>query len=49
MIIKAQVSFCGEISMNKGDVREVTKSPLVAELIKIGYVKEIKPRKEKKE
>lgn len=48
MIVEATISFCGEICMNKGEVREVSASPTVLELIKIGYLKEKRPRKEKK-
>lgn len=42
MIIEALTSFCGVLSMAKGEVREYSNEAVLADLISSGYVKEIK-------
>lgn len=46
---KALISFSGKISMAKGQVREITDKEVVKDLLKAGYIEEIKPTKKKKE
>lgn len=40
MKVKALKSFCGIISMNEGEVREISDLSLVNDLIKSGLVKD---------
>ena len=48
MIVKALISFCGQVSMSKGEVRNISDLSVAKDLIKAGYVQEErKPRKEK--
>lgn len=53
MLCKATVSFSGVISMTGGEIREISDSSLVNDLLKAGYVIEHKadeqPKAEKKE
>ena len=42
MKVKALVSFCGKVSMGKGEVREVTYQDILKDLLKAGYVVEVK-------
>lgn len=53
MLYKATVSFSGMISMTGGEVREISDSSLVKDLLKAGYIIEHKaddaPKTEKKE
>lgn len=44
MKCEAQVSFAGQVSMRRGEVRELNRS-LAAPLIKCGYLKEKRERK----
>lgn len=50
MKVKANVSFCGQVSMYKGEVRELNSS-LANPLIKCGYLTKIQntAKKNKKE
>ena len=48
MKVRATVSFCGEVSMMKGEVGVIPDLPARA-LLKAGYVEEIKPEKKRKE
>lgn len=53
MLYKAKVSFTGLISMAMGEVRDISDSPVVKDLIKVGYIeptekKSLKRKKEKK-
>ena len=50
MKVKANVSFCGQVSMYKGEVRELNNS-LATPLIKCGYLTKIQntAKKNKKE
>lgn len=36
----ALVSFCGQISMAEGEVRDIPDPSLVKDLLKAGYIKE---------
>ena len=42
---KALISFSGKISMFKDQVREITDKELVKDLLKAGYIEEVKPTK----
>lgn len=42
MKIKANVSFCGEKCMKKGEVIECSKTEGIVSLLKAGYVSEVK-------
>ena len=47
---KALKSFSGKISMRKGEVRAITDKAVVADLIRAGYIEEVKkPKAEKTE
>lgn len=41
MIVKSLISFCGAVSMAKGDVKEIDDA-LARDLLGIGYVEEIR-------
>lgn len=47
MRYEATVAFAGQVSMRKGEVRELTK-PLAAPLVKCGYLKEVKQKESKR-
>lgn len=47
MIVKATVSFCGVVSMGRGEVAEVADGPALKDLLDAGYVVEAKKEKEK--
>lgn len=47
-MFKALVSFSGLISMAKGQVREINDKAIVEDLLKAGYIEEIKSAKEVK-
>lgn len=40
---RALVSFSGRISMSDGDVRDITDKALAADLLRCGYIEEVKP------
>lgn len=42
---KALKSFSGKISMNKGQVREITDKEFAKNLLEAGYIEEVKPAK----
>lgn len=46
---KALISFSGRISMTKGQVREIKEKEIIKDLLKAGYIEEIKSTKKKKE
>lgn len=48
MKVEAVISFCGVLSMAKGEVREYGNEAVLADLISAGYVKEIKEEPETK-
>lgn len=42
---KALKSFSGAISMREGETREIKDADLVADLLRAGYIEEVKPTK----
>ena len=46
---KALIGFSGKISMTKGQIREIKNKEIVKDLLKAGYIEEIKPTKKKKD
>ena len=42
---KALVGFSGKITMNKGQVKEIKDKEIINDLLKAGYIEEIKPTK----
>lgn len=42
---KALISFSGQISMTEGEVREISDQSLVMDLLKAGYIEEVKSEK----
>ena len=46
---RALVNFSGVVSMSKGQVREINDKVVVEDLLKAGYIEEVKPTKKKKE
>ena len=48
MMYKALISFTGLISMTKGDVREISDISLARDLLKAGYIEEIKEKEQVK-
>ena len=45
---KALVSFTGLITMRKNEVKEIKDKALVKDLLKAGYIEEVKSAKAKK-
>lgn len=45
---KALVSFTGLITMRKNEVKEIKDKKIVKDLLKAGYIVEVKPEKTKK-
>lgn len=42
---KALKSFSGAISMCEGETREIEDAEIVADLLKAGYIEEVKPKR----
>lgn len=42
---KALKSFSGAISMYEGETREIDNAAIVADLLKAGYIEEVKPKR----
>lgn len=42
---RALKSFSGIISMHEGETREIDNADLVADLLKAGYIEEVKPKR----
>lgn len=42
---KALKSFSGAISMHEGETREIDNAEVVADLLKAGYIEEVKPKR----
>lgn len=42
---KALKSFSGAISMHEGETREIKDAAIVADLLKAGYIEEVKPKR----
>lgn len=45
---RAKISFSGIFSMRKGEVKEIKDKYIVKDLLKAGYIEEVKPAKAKK-
>lgn len=45
---RAKVGFSGLISMRKNEVKEIKDKKIVKDLLKAGYIEEIKPQKKRK-
>jgi hypothetical protein len=45
---KALVSFSGLVSMSKGQVKEIKDKEVIEDLLRAGYIEEVKPVKEVK-
>jgi hypothetical protein len=45
MLYKALVSFSGAVSMTMGEVKEITDKAIVEDLLKAGYIEEVKTEK----
>ena len=45
---RAVVGFTGLLTMKKGEVKEIKDKALVKDLLKAGYIVEVKPEKAKK-
>ena len=44
-MLKALTSFSGVVSMCEGETREIDDAAIVADLLRAGYVEEVKPAK----
>ena len=42
---RALKSFSGVISMHEGETREIEDAELVADLLRAGYIEEVKPKR----
>lgn len=42
---KALKSFAGIVSMHEGETREIEDADVVADLLKAGYIAEVKPKR----
>ncbi len=42
---RALKSFSGVISMHEGETREIDDAELVADLLRAGYIEEVKPKR----
>lgn len=42
---KALKSFSGIVSMYEGETREIDDAEIVADLLKAGYIEEVKPKR----
>lgn len=49
MLYKALVSFTGKVTMAEGDVGEIPDITVAEDLLKAGYIEEIKKEPKKKE
>ena len=45
---KAVVGFSGLFNMKKGEIKDIKDKELVKDLLKAGYIVEVKPEKAKK-
>ena len=48
MKYKALVSFVGQISMAKGNITEISNKDIISDLLKAGYIEEVKIKEEPK-
>lgn len=49
MLYRALKSFSGRISMHKGEEKAITDKTVIADLLRCGYIEEVKPQKKEKE
>jgi hypothetical protein len=42
MLVRAKVSFAGTFSMHKGEVKECNDKVVLQDLLKAGYIEEVK-------
>ena len=49
MLYRALKTFCGKVTMHKGQEKAITDESVVADLIRAGYIEEVKPQKKNKE
>lgn len=47
MVYRAMTSFSGLISMAMGEEREIPDSPILRDLLKVGYIEAVEPEEEK--
>ena len=47
MVYRAKVSFCGLVTMRKGEEKEIKDKDIVKDLLKAGYIEEVKTEKTK--
>lgn len=45
---RAKIGFSGLISMKKNEVRDIKDKKIVEDLLKAGYIEEVKPKKSEK-
>ena len=45
MIVRATKSFCGVVTMRKGQERDISDAALIKDLKQAGYIIEVKPAK----
>ena len=45
---KALKSFCGKVSMHKGETRNLTDKAVINDLVRAGYIEEVQPAKKSK-
>lgn len=45
MKVKALVSFCGNVSMYEGEVRDISDPSLLQDLLRVHYVKTVEEQK----
>lgn len=48
MLVKALVSFCGKVNMMMGEIRDISDSSIVKDLLRAKYVEEVSEDKPKK-
>lgn len=48
MIYRAKKSFCGAVTMKRGEEKEITDKTVISDLLRAGYIEETQPKKEKK-
>lgn len=48
-MFKALISFSGKVSMSKGQVKEIKDKEIIKDLLKAGYIEEVKTTKKKKD
>ena len=42
---KAKISFSGQVSMRKGEVRDISDLAVAKDLLRAGYIEELEPEK----